>query len=82
MIYNNNNTHIDHHYEILPFKQLLIQFLDDEQINLADVETVPDGTRGRKLNNNELQKKFETYHKDHANLRAIAKEANIAGPIR
>ena len=79
-ICNDKETHIDHHFDILPFKKLLTQFLEKEDVNLKDVETVPDGTRGRKLKNSELFLKFETYHKDHAVLRAIAKRANLVGP--
>lgn len=79
-LHNDKETHIDHHYDILPFKKLLTRFLQDEEVRMADVATLPDGTRGRKLKDIELQHKFEAYHKANAVLRAIAKKANLAGP--
>ncbi len=77
---NDKDTHIDHHYDILPFKVLLTSFLEDEEMKLADIETVSDGTRGRKLKDPYLQCKFEAYHKKHAVLRTIAKKANLSSP--
>lgn len=79
-LHNDKETHIDHHFDVMPFKDLLNEFLKEEDTNLADVDTVSDGTRGRKLKDTELQRRFEAYHKRTAVLRAIARKANLAGP--
>ncbi len=77
-LYNDKETHIDHHFNILTFKDLLNRFMKEQKRKLADIDTLSDGTLGRKLKDIELQRSFEAYHRKYAVLRAIAKKANLA----
>lgn len=64
---------IDHHYELMPFKTIVSNYLNEYKISLSDIkiESLPNG--GWCLCEPE---QFQLYHKKHAILRVLKKSIN------
>ena len=68
------DPHIDH---IIPFCQLLTDFLREQHITVNDIEIEREVGKEKKLKDVELGKKFYEYHKQHAQLRYLCSKCNI-----
>jgi hypothetical protein len=85
-LFNDINTHIDH---IIKFRDLLINFCCDENLNILDIEVIKTNNDIKLINNivvntNELiindtiiLNKWIKYHKNNALLRPLCKQCNI-----
>lgn len=74
---NDGKTHIDHDFRQLTFKTIVDMFLKEMGMNIEEIKTESAGSNGRTLKDEELQRSFRRYHKDHAKLRAIHYMANL-----
>lgn len=77
VLYDDEETHIDHHFEILPFKSLVQNFLRIEGKRLEEIPVVSDGTQGHKLADEGIHSRFFRYHEANALLRAIHRSGNL-----
>jgi hypothetical protein len=85
-LYNDSNTHIDH---IIKFRDLLINFCCDNNLNMLDIEITKTKNdikliNYKVINTNELiisdiiiLNKWIRYHKTNALLRPLCRECNI-----
>jgi hypothetical protein len=74
---DNANTHIDHNYEVLTFKQLTINFCNEFGYTLETIPASCEKTVAY-ITDDIITGRFATYHKQHAALRAIHKSANLS----
>ena len=68
------DPHIDH---IIPFCQLLTDFLREQYITIDDIEIVRELGKDKYLKDKVLGQKFYDYHKEHAKLRYLCPHCNI-----
>ena len=74
---NDNNTHIDHNYETLPFAKMVKDFCKTHDYDIKSIQTVSQGTN-RTFTDENVQHKWLEYHYKHAQLRALHKNANMS----
>lgn len=75
---NDSNTHVDHNYEILPFRVLVSNFTKQYRITETDLETTSDNVELLHYFKNErISQIFKEYHKQNAQLRLIHASANL-----
>lgn len=79
-LYNDAQTHIDHHFETLTFDDIILNFCREHNIDINSVETSSHGTY-RTLTDKKIEDMFKQYHLQHANLRALHASANLAGKV-
>jgi hypothetical protein len=76
-LYNRFDTHVDHNYEILTFKQLYLTFLKIHNLDFGDIKL-------KKVNvdiyfvDNNLKQLWVEYHMNNAKLRIINKVYNLS----
>ena len=75
---NDNNTHVDHSYEILPFRVLVSNFIEQYGITETELETTADNVELLYyFKNEQISQLFKEYHKQNAQLRIIHVSANL-----
>lgn len=77
-LFDDAETHIDHNYDVLPFKDLVDNFFTEHKINPYELDVESLGIT-RRVDDHQVTKAFKEYHKQHAQLRAIHKSANSKG---
>ena len=77
------DTHIDHHFNVLPYKDLVAGFCQEysyklDQLELAGWDKIQAGSS---LADPLASQRFLAYHQTHARLRAVSKAVNLRGLV-
>ena len=78
---NNSDTHIDHNFRELTFKDIVTNFCLEKNYNILDIST--ENIRYRQIIVSDIiRQEFENYHRDNAKLRAVHKSVNMSTSLQ
>lgn len=70
------DLHIDHHFELMPFKKIVDDFLNKENITVDDIPIVSLGVT-HDIDDHELRQRWYDFHEKKAILRPVHKHINL-----